>query len=544
MATRSDISVLWNLSPRLIAIASPSAEITIQDLHDTLKNIEDEPGAMQYPSLITTAGKENLGGGVSVGLTATLLNAQIMFERRTVILNQGTITTASTPGSIIQVIDSAADFVSSGVKPGDFVANTTDQGVGEVLEIISPTELRILSPTGGIEDDFDVGEAYNVYYVVECSISGGNVVAIDADGSSINALFPSFGTYAVRTSSSSATFQQSEDIQYSSFGGGVTVDVINGVASDIYPSGTPRQPVNSLYYAHIIALERGFSTIFVNGDLTYDFVPSDHHSAIIIIGQSPTLSTITFTHLTNIDQAIVKNATVEGTIDSSCNLFGCHIDDFDGVDGIIEQCILHRTITLGNGKITHILDCWSGVPGVMTPTVDMNGSGQSLAVRNYNGGIKLINKTGPESVSIDMASGQVIIDNTVTNGTIVLRGIGKWTNRDTYTGGANIIDELVESNDFLSTQEIRDSMKLAPSAGAAIVGSIDAKIDAIPSNVVAEINAQTYDGVKFEDILADLIAMAKGRIVENPSGTFTFYEQDNSTPRFVLVKSGNQRTQL
>jgi hypothetical protein len=94
---------------------------------------------------------------------------------------------------------------------------------------------------------------------------------------------------------------------------------------------------------------------------------------------------------------------------------------------VIENCILNpSTITLGGNATAHFLDCESGVPGLGTPTIDCGGSGQALSMRNYAGGIKLINKTGAEDISIDLASGQVKIDlTTVTNGTLVVRGTGK-----------------------------------------------------------------------------------------------------------------------
>ncbi|RLD56520.1 MAG: hypothetical protein DRI97_07300 [Bacteroidetes bacterium] len=96
------------------------------------------------------------------------------------------------------------------------------------------------------------------------------------------------------------------------------------------------------------------------------------------------------------------------------------------IKGYIESCVLTAgVITLGGSETAHFLDCWSGVPGVGTPVIDMGGSGQSLAIRGYNGGITLRNKTGSESVSIDLASGQAVLENTVTGGSIVARGEGK-----------------------------------------------------------------------------------------------------------------------
>ncbi len=82
MTIRTDISIDWDSSPRVIEVASPSDEISIQDLHDTCKYFEDNPVGMLHPYLIESAGKEFLGGALYVGVTGTLNNAVIRFEAR------------------------------------------------------------------------------------------------------------------------------------------------------------------------------------------------------------------------------------------------------------------------------------------------------------------------------------------------------------------------------------------------------------------------------------------------------------------------------
>jgi len=134
MAVRDDIRVNWALSPRIITILAPSTEVTIQDLHDTLTDLEDEPPALAYDQIISTSGDEPLGSGVYVGLTATLLNAQIAFEAR--------------PGP-------------------DWVL---------------------------------------------CTIRGGNIVAIDANGAEIDVRKPTAFTSVDRAASSSATQLSQEDL--------------------------------------------------------------------------------------------------------------------------------------------------------------------------------------------------------------------------------------------------------------------------------------------------------------------------------------------
>ena len=505
MAVRSDITILWNLSPRLIKIAEPSDNITIQDLHDTLRDVEDEPANLIYPTLISSAGKEDLGGGVYVGLTATLQNAQIMFERRTIVLYTGIITTADSGDRAIQVIDSSATFITNGVQRADIVFNQTDGSIAEVLTVDSETQLTVLKPTGGTSNNYDLGDSFLVYKMVSCSVSGGNLVAVDTSNATIQPIFPTFGTQVVRTSSSSATLQELQDIQYASFGGGVTVDASSSYSGIIYPTGTPRQPVNNLNDAVSIATVRGFNTLFIIGDITLDSaIPS--LLGYNIIGESANKSEIIVHAAANVTNSEFSNATISGTLDGGNVISNCVINDINFVDGIISQCVLNGTVALSTVEDAHFLDCWSGIPGLSTPTIDCGGTGSGLALRNYNGGITLKNKSGPESVSIDLNSGQVILENTVIGGTIVLRGVGVFTNKDSYVGGANVVNQLISNQ--------------------AIVDTLD---------------TNAYDGVAFEDIITDLLSMAKGRIVESPSGTFTFYEQDNNTPRFVLIKTGDER---
>jgi len=82
MAVRTDLTVDWQASPRVITVLGPSVTIKIQDLHDSVKKLEEEPYALSYPPLIKSAGKEDLGGSTEVGITSTLQNARLAFEAR------------------------------------------------------------------------------------------------------------------------------------------------------------------------------------------------------------------------------------------------------------------------------------------------------------------------------------------------------------------------------------------------------------------------------------------------------------------------------
>jgi len=232
-------------------------------------------------------------------------------------------------------------------------------------------------------------------------------------------------------SQNSAGMTSSPDIEYSSFNGGVTYDETSPYTGTVFPTGTPRQPINNVYDAKLIAEYRGFTTGFIIGDLT---VPSDLEiSGFTLIGTGKDRTTITIPSAALVENCTYVDAHVTGYLDGNNVLNDCLIDNLHYIKGYIESCVLAPgTITLGGSDTAHFLDCFSGVPGTGTPTIDMGDSGQPLALRNYNGGIKLTNKSGPEPVSIDMNSGQIKIDmTTVTNGMIMCRGVGKLTDADT-----------------------------------------------------------------------------------------------------------------
>ena len=84
MSIISGVTVNWKLSPRIITIPSPIVEVTLEDLNDTLQDIEDSEEGICYPKLRDASGKQDLGGTppVYVGLTIALFNSRIKFADR------------------------------------------------------------------------------------------------------------------------------------------------------------------------------------------------------------------------------------------------------------------------------------------------------------------------------------------------------------------------------------------------------------------------------------------------------------------------------
>ena len=268
-----------------------------------------------------------------------------------------------------------------------------------------------------------------------------------------------------------STVQQLAEIEYAAFNGGITFDAINGYegtgrAPNGHNIGTPPAPVKLIADAKTIAEDRGFSTGYVIGDLTFDLVTSV--IGFTFIGSSKDRSTFTMPDAAIVQDCSFREATLTGVLDGQSKLVDCVVEDLAYINGFIESCVLSGTgtITLGGGGTSHFLSCYSGVPGTATPTIDLGGSGQALAMRDYNGGILLTNKIGTEAVSIDLSSGQVKLDLDgnfgdagVTNGTIVIRGSGKvidatsgdYLPSGTY-GSLTLLNETVGPDSFSASK--------------------------------------------------------------------------------------------
>lgn len=466
MAIIAGTTVNWRTSPRIITIPDGVTEVTIDDLQDTLLDLEDDEEGMLWEHLRNTSGGEDLGGGVSVGITMELQNAKLSFSQHISELETGTVTSSNSNGDTL--IDSSATFITNGVSPGDTIINLTDGSQATVITIDSETQITCYSLEQGTDNQFDSSDSYEILDVQDCEVTGGNLVAVDEGGSSINPIFPTFGNFVTRTSSSSATSTSQTLLEHASFGGGVTLDTSSSYTyedtSGSVIVGTPLYPVNNTQDAATIAAERGLGKIFVKGNLTLD--GSDDVTGLILRGESINLSNLTINTASTTTEAQFENFTVTGILDGENTLTNCHIQGLNYVNGQIFSCMIGPgTISLDGASDCDILNCWSGVIGTDTPVVDMGGSGQALSIRGYSGGIKIMNKTGSESVSIDLVSGQIKLDpdavTGVTSGTIVCRGVGKVINADTnalFESGSTTLNSATIINETMNPTSVADAV--------------------------------------------------------------------------------------
>jgi hypothetical protein len=202
MPVRSDVHVEWHRSPRIIVVEAPSISITVEDLVDTLRDLEDELDTIDDAAILDASGKQYLGPTERVGITVTLLNARLSFEQRSSPLVEGTASAVGyqqdLPGIILE--DTGQTFETLGVDIGDVVVNYSERFVTTVIEVIDEEHLRVYDPT---PSNFGANDVYKVYSSVECNVTGGNVVAVDVNGDPIEPIVSSAFTSVSRESSTS-----------------------------------------------------------------------------------------------------------------------------------------------------------------------------------------------------------------------------------------------------------------------------------------------------------------------------------------------------
>jgi hypothetical protein len=250
-------------------------------------------------------------------------------------------------------------------------------------------------------------------------------------------------------SGNSAGLVTSSAIEYGEYDGGVHLDAISGEPGTIYPIGTPRRPVDNLDDAKLIASVRGFDTIFVEGDYTFD--SADTLDNFTVIGQHPAQTSLIIPDAANITNNTFEEAYISGKLDGGNVINFCHIGLLDYIDGAVHDCQLEDRIVLG-GSTASLINCWSGVPGSAMPIIDFNNTATYFYVRNYTGGMEIRNvDSSVGEVSIDILSGHIFLDSAVLGGTITVRGIAKLTDS---SGGTAIIN----SEDLLKPVRVNQTL--------------------------------------------------------------------------------------
>lgn len=281
-------------------------------------------------------------------------------------------------------------------------------------------------------------------------------------------------------SQNSAGLISSPLIEYASFEGGVWIDTDNGTDGTLHPIGTRLQPTNNLTDAKIIADYRGFNNIFILSD-NLDLDEDIDFGRFIFKGQTHVNNNINIQSIVGVEKTVFSELTVTGTLDGGNELDNCIINDLNYVNGHIHSCGLIGDISLSGSSNAIFSDCKTIDP-YDPPIIDMGASGQNLIMPNYVGLLTIKNMSGNNFIGIGLMGGEVTLDNTITNGTVHISGVGvlKDSNGDLITSGTwnnnvTIINTCVSNESISSlyptTSDIADEIWNAQTSEHQVSGS-------------------------------------------------------------------------
>lgn len=484
MAIIAGVTVNWSVSPRIIVIPIPLTEATIEDLQDTLLDLEASEEGMVFQYLRDTTGGEDLGGGTSVGFTMELQNAQVQFAGRTTAIEFGAVSSNDTTGTLLNAVGGL--FVTNGVSRGDTVFNSTTGSMATILSVTDETNLVSQQITGGARTTWLNTDNYSIYRNVQCSIEGGNLVAVDGVGSTISPVLQSPNTNVIRTSASSATTQNQEQLEAASFTGkeGLGVNLNTAATPDTNKIlGNRENPTNTEASALSIAVERGFRNIYLaTGPIT---LTDDYSNGYVFFGDNPQTTAVTANAGADLTGCKFQDVYITGELDGVNILWESIVGAVTGANGFIYKCTLIGPITVADN--ISINKCWVAPTAPNQEVViDFNSVVKTVLISQWEQGKVVVkNMVAGSVLHLGGSAGALIIDSTVTGGEIV------------YGGGIRL---------------------------AANNGTPDTLTDATTASGVWEVE-------KGADMHASQFNRRKH---DNVADTITLYETDSVTPRKVF----------
>ena len=183
--------------------------------------------------------------------------------------------------------------------------------------------------------------------------------------------------------------------------------------------GTLAKPVSTLAAARILAdsmdihqynILNASSFTLAAAHENWVFHDIGHNSSIDLGSQDVDNSTF---------EELIVTGTQGGT--GSISLLDCDIVDLHDFDGEALFCWLVDSLVMDNNSEAFFGNCYSKVTGNGTPTIDFHVASNNVALRNYSGGINIVNMSSNDKLSIE-GNGQIIVDASCSNAPIVTRG--------------------------------------------------------------------------------------------------------------------------
>ena len=280
---------------------------------------------------------------------------------------------------------------------------------------------------------------------IPCLISGGNLVSSDW---SIPYTWSSFVTIGL-SSSSSATNQNAEALEFASFWGAVNIDVNSTNSWIAYPVGNAEYKVNNIPDAVLIAESRWFNKLKIYSSMTLD--AGDNVGEYNLEWLSHVNTVITVNPWANCLRTSFVNFKLTGTLDGDSDIYNCTVWDITYFNWHIHESYLYWTFVLQWIDDAKIDDC-KILKITDTPIIRFWTSGQNLTMSNYSWRVILDDIQWPSEIGIWMNSWDIIINNTCTDWFIAMSW--NWEALNNSWDWCYIVDKLVNWNQLANLQKI------------------------------------------------------------------------------------------
>ena len=270
--------------------------------------------------------------------------------------------------------------------------------------------------------------------------------------SSLPILISTTGNYSVLVVGLQPITQSVESLltlqQSTNYLGVVRIDMFDGSPGTSYPIGTASAPVNNWEDALIIANNIGIEGFQLHGSITFtgDFINSE----MVAFGAN---SSINFNNQkicgSNFNGLLLTGGIQ--TNDTGAYFYNCQFYKVDNLKGDLKECVIDEKICFNSG--TNILSyCFAGVNGA---ELCLKGLNTNLIIRNWSGPLTLSSGQHPSGhIIIDSFSSEIVLDETMTDGTVVVYGVGDITDNTT---GTNLI---LDTNLLQSERQRRIEQKV------------------------------------------------------------------------------------
>ena len=234
--------------------------------------------------------------------------------------------------------------------------------------------------------------------------------------------------------------------QYAAFEeGSVWLDPTTSNTGTKFPTGTKQKPVNNDSDAALIAANFSLFNITARSAVTI----TGTHSNVKFFGRSPRTTQITIDPTATLFGCEFESMLLSGDLGGNGSAYFTQVamKNLDGIFGHAERCVFREgTIGILAGGLLMANKC-AGVsapnPGVDIPIIDCNGTGR-IAMRQFSGEAKIINKTGGNNCSLALLGATVILDSTVTAGNWIVTGTGVLIDNSTGTATVDTSDLMTD----------------------------------------------------------------------------------------------------